>query len=53
MLHVSDSCGGLRSESRLDGTSTAAVSILTLGLVSGRKVVAKYLFIPSKLIQAG
>lgn len=48
MLYVSDSCGGLRSESSLDGTSTAAVSILMLGLVSGIKVVAKYLFIPSK-----
>jgi hypothetical protein len=41
------------SEMSQDGSPAAtAVSILMLGLVFGTKVMAKYLFVPSKQIQA-
>lgn len=48
VLFVRDGWRELRNEPSLDGTPTAAVSILMLGLVSGTKVVAKYLFVTSK-----
>lgn len=52
VLFVRDGYGELRNEPSLDGTPAPAVSILMLGLVAGTKVVAKYLFVPSKYIQA-